>query len=332
MRAIFSLLWLGGCVPCIASSVENAEATVLMLPSLISGSLSPLVIAVDGKKIISSKDRYSGLELNGAKLKITRGKAVTFHAQTNEDVLHFMAVTAKGARKELPAIELPKLERVALDGTEVVLSIAASAQEVTFDGVPVVLKGGMGRVEVPEDASWFVSLHSIQVKSRGAIPDRSFNVQFSPNTAKLYQASRATASAATSTSSEWLRFQAGAVAAIYRSSAYSVSGDVSWVPSLFFFEEIELSGLFGMTSLKKSTSGQFLRLEYGLFAETVLGGLLIGAGGGGQTWIDHGGTAPMLSGLLGYKPGFVDALTLGYSAVFGDIMIHQIKAGVRFTL
>lgn len=106
------------------------------------------------------------------------------------------------------------------------------------------------------------------------------------------------------------------------------SGQISWNPTLHVSDILVLRGLFGGSLLKRPDLTLFTLLDYEAFfgVEKTVG---IEVGGGGQTWVDNGGTYFTWGGSLYVSlPSVISRIFAGYGMVLTPTLSSVLRGGI----
>lgn len=139
-------------------------------------------------------------------------------------------------------------------------------------------------------------------------------------------------------STNLLSFQLGALEALQTpGTANSFSGLLTWSPEFSLTDSLAVRGQFGGSLLAAAPSGTFVMLTYQALLEYgITSSLLIDAGGGYQTWLNNGGSAPVGTGAVAFRPagkifGLIERIFAQYSYFALSLATtHEIVVGVGF--
>lgn len=126
---------------------------------------------------------------------------------------------------------------------------------------------------------------------------------------------------------------------IWQNGGSSWTGEFAWTPQYNITSDFGVRANLGGSILKGMTSDHFTMLDYELLLNyTFITQWEIEAGGGAQTWIDHGGTRPAVSATYAFKPKeklftFVDSIFATYTHTFiSDNAANQVRLGLAVGL
>jgi len=136
----------------------------------------------------------------------------------------------------------------------------------------------------------------------------------------------------------FFEFSANGLYASQSAGGNSTSGQVAWNPTMGI-GGLAIRGNLGVTYLKSSFDSHFAAFNYQAFLKWgVLPTVSIEGGGGLETWVDNGGSHPIITGDLNFEfPGklfsLFDRNFAGYSRFFltGN-GTNEFRAGVGFSI
>src|SRR5438067_2358133 len=110
MRTFFALT---RCVLLLSLSAvplfgQDSQAHWLMVPSLVSGTLSPFLLAVDGQPLRREREEATAIYLNDTLIHSNSDTHRSFFVKTDSDVLRFRVRLRSGTMRELPFLVLPR--------------------------------------------------------------------------------------------------------------------------------------------------------------------------------------------------------------------------------
>lgn len=323
----------------LATLAAEWNVEVLPVPNTISGTLTPLSIAVNERIVVKKESKLSTLYLNGRKIDGDPG----FFFSTPEGRLDFKQ--ARHAPSVLK-ITLPRLLKASVEGGQLVLKVSPDTARLMLEDLPISLKRHIGRIRLPKDEKWLANAHAVRVFHKSEVA-QLYNLTFSKRTAPVEKprpvAEEAkvveeTAPAPTPelTSDKFDLFYLGGLVFTQSTGGKGYSASASWAPRFALAGDFQLQFELGALALKKVTSGLAMILDYEALLGLSMDAFTLGAGGGGQTWIKYGGTRPVASARLGLslddlKELSIDQIVVGYTAVFDTNFTHFIRLGATFS-
>lgn len=324
------------------------------IPNVISGTLVPLSIAVNGTIVLERAEGANALFVNAKKLDVTESDpTLPFYFTTNDNTLSF-AVSSKG--KRLLYLKLPGLGEVSIAPSEdyIVLRVSSDATKITVDDERVKISKQRARVPLRDDVRWRKAMHMVRVGAKDA-GTRLYNLILSqrvpapkPKTlvkekqkpAPIRETESVTATAPESIAAttpalvHWASFEAGFVAVTQKREGQGMSVRVAWTPSLLLSPSFTLVPSFGTTIFKKVWRGTLTVLQMELLLAYTKEDLCVELGAGAHDWLGFGGIRPVAGFNFGWKPSailpsYVDYMLLGYTALFDANFAHYAKLGMR---
>jgi len=320
----------------MASAVALAqplETTLSPVQTSVSGSLNPLVIAVDGKKIIREKETLLSVVVNGKAITPKKSKGSPFFMRVETDLIRVEGQAANGLARQWD-LELPSALVEKADSKKIFFKISGVASRVTIDGNPIPYKGSRAMWVPPSGKKAFAKTWVLELTAQGK-PGRLYNLRLAPGSG---EGDRGLASES--------RLRMGLSAADFRVSQISVfqkgggntfSFHLAWAPYFYFSPSfgagLELGGALFKSSI--DNSGFFVidtELVLGWFGKPI--GIELRAGA--QTWLNNGGTSPLGGVTLNYlfsRNGLIDRIFLAYTYYLSSFdPSHQVRIGLGISL
>ncbi len=309
------------------------------LPSGIAGTLAPFVLSLDGKVIFRSTERYSGIELNGAKVPVKKDKARAFFLKAAQDTLHVVTTDGRGATQVSQDVYLPRVETVELEQSsgQWIFTIGGAVREVLIDGKNVPYRDGVAKWFPPKGAGPDGRPHLMEIHGPSGEPDRFYNIQITmkakPAAAKAPPKPKPRA-AAFESSLLLAGFQAGVLGLFRSGASSSLSAELCWAPLYLIAHAFGLRGNFGITPLARPAGGRFLAIEAEVLLSYHVGpNFIIEGGGGSHIWPGNGGAMLSASAIIAALVGDGDSTRLyaGYTNLFAAGSPWLLKFGVGFS-
>jgi hypothetical protein len=152
-----------------SANAASFKATYTKVPTTISGTLSPFVVAVDGELVAEGGKERQTLTINGVTFTTKKKEHGPFFFKTESDELSF---------SDLPEITLPKIEDVSVEEGKVVIQTSSNVTDLFFDKKPLK-RNREKRFLVPSaKAKFFESDHIIELRTKDRFSMRIYNLFF----------------------------------------------------------------------------------------------------------------------------------------------------------
>jgi hypothetical protein len=324
-------------------STQELRAKVTPVAVSLSGTLVPYSVALDGRPLFDEPHAISSLMVNGTLAPAKAQPHKPFFLRTDADVLELISTPEKDGPERIRKIVLPRLSDARMNASFVEIRFQGGNGRIMFDGNPIAQEKGLLRLKLPSatQTGWFSAAHSLEIVGVGSEPGRLYRLTFEQDKTVVLRTQRAVATAAAPTAPPapptWslASFRLGTVEALQGTSRTSISADAVWSPQWHLARSFSLDGSFGVVVLRAVTREIFPALEYEVTGDLALNQVHLEAGGGAQTWLGHGGTAPIASGRVAWEWASegVTGLYFGYSAFFLPSFFtseFRIGIGVRY--
>ena len=321
-------------LPCaVTFGGDTYECTVSPVPAVVTGTLSPLSLTLDGKTIVQDSKSYLGIEVNGEPLKPENNTRHTFYSSTNADSVNVALTAPDGSRTNLSQLEFPRVLSARIEGHEVVMVTAGKLVTALVDGKKVALQGAEMRWPLPALPAEITSPHTLVAEIRWPLPalpaeitsphtlimvgqntqpDRLYNLVLAPPPAKKDSGNARL---------QLLDFEAG-----FMTAQESVGGasafELRWRPGYFITDRFAIRANIAGASLKKADSGSFALLDLEAFLRYMpFSSLGLEGGAGVQDWVSFGGvhfaSSVTLVVKLPFAPRWLESVTW-VTANYGD--------------
>ncbi len=305
------------------------------MPTSVSGSLDPLVVAVDGKKLVKETTNADGISVNEKTVEVQKKRGKPFFTRVETNTIHVEAASSGGEPK-VWEWELPQAEVTSSKG-KIVLAIKGIANRVTVDGKPLTYKANEASWTPPAGKKAFAKTWVLELSANGK-PGRLYNLKLAPGAGDS-EPKRELASVG--------RIRMGLSPADFRLSQISVfqkdggntfSGHLAWAPYWFFSKAFGAGVELGVSYFKDAASAGFLVADYELLAGWRGETLGVELRGGAQSWFGFSGTSPVVGTTLSYFfshpwSGVVDRLFIAYSYYMNSTdPAHLLRVGLGFSL
>lgn len=297
----------------------------------ISGTLTPFVLAVDGRVIEKRNVHVTELVLNGRPVPSRSENGNPFFIKSREDALIFIASTREGEVIRLPRIKLPHVVSASRTGATARLEFK-DVRAAKMNGVPIKIVKNVANITIPETTLTTSDTHYLELQPLVAVPKRVYNVWFT---------ARSIASRVPPPPTwRYLDFRLASLGALQRSGGTSIAAAITWNPSYRLNSVFSLEAGLGGYTLRKEGSGILVALEYGLLLNIDTGrDWRFHLGSGLHTWIGYGGTSLAVSGGIAHPLSIqrsilrhVDRVYVDYSVLLASELTHLLRVGIGIRL
>lgn len=336
MRTMTSLLFLVASVS--AAVAGELDATLSGVATAVSGKMSPLVIAVDGKKVIKEDVTIVELTVNGQPVtpkKKEKGKP--FFIRTEGDTLQMKAKTADGESLSWD-FPLPTLALAEATSETISFEIQGKTAAITVDGAAIRRRGDSASWKVPAGHAAFAKARVVELIVGKGKPGRLYNLRLTARPVVVEAEPAREPAANVRDGASALDFRVSQVSVFQKSGGNSFSPMVSWNPSYFMSQDFSIGLGVSLSYFKAATGTKFLAYSVEGCLQFIFEDFGLGLGGGIQSWVNYGGTKALASLDLSYlfsQPllDFADRVVVGYSAFFSvPDASHEIRVGIGFSL
>jgi len=318
---------------------EILEVEHKAAPTVVAGTLAPLVVSVDGKTLIKDARSFTSLKVNGIEVPAGTGEHLDFFTQVEGDLIQLEVTGASGQKESLKGIQLPRIETLQTQGRVVLFKFSGTLEEVLIDKRKIPVKRNIGRWRIPSDMKLLDNVFSLHMKGSPDSPERFYDLKLS-----IRQLTTGAFKQTFYPSLSLTRVGVNAALVYQKSGASSLGPALSWAPWIILWPQIPLyfHGNLGVLLMQKRAKEFFPAIDLNLLVAWPLSPkFLIEVGPGLQSWIGFGGTSPTASLNLAYNVGAtrgltllkrigLDRLFLGYLAFFATNLTHQAKIGAEF--
>lgn len=160
----------------LTAVAQLKEAKLSPVPTTLSGTLRPLVLAVDGQTRVEEKGDALELTVNGQKIDADESEHSRFFVRTDTDELKVTASMKEGGIREILNLRLPRAEVVGIEGPAVRLAVSGEVREVRIDDTAIELRNGQFVYADPGAPTGEKSLHSLEVSPGPKAAGRLYNL------------------------------------------------------------------------------------------------------------------------------------------------------------
>lgn len=322
--------------------VVAREANLVVVATVVSGSLKPLRLEIDGKQLIKDVVTVSELKINSKPVIPLQQKGSPFFLQVNESPIE---VTISNPEQR-HLFHLPSASIIEKTETEVILKVEGNGLKARINKKPVPIESNLIRWKYPQGPEYSLWVLDLTDSSTGL--RRTYNLEF-PKIPKITEQKTTAETQGSSTPSlengfesrlSLGHFSLAPILAIQSSSHHSESFNFGWTPRYEFLSHWTLSLLFAGNFFKSySTKSNFLFLEAGAYLDWTNQQFGLRAGPLLQFWNTQGGlvTAASLGPFL--KTHFsiwgisFDEIFLTHSTAFTNSQLtYFFKLGVNISI
>lgn len=307
-------------------ALAEEQPSFRALPMNVSGTLSPLLIVIDGKSTYRLNERVLNVYLNGTSLNPGVQKGSPFFSQTTADSLSFSVTMRDGNQIDYRPVVLPSLLKLERDEETLTAEVDSSVQRLLVDGKPVTLESGR--------ASWPITqmnqsaVHSLKLVGAPKTPSRIYNFALS---------ARTFASTAKPREIPWYSYAAiGGVGGVQRTGGNVISGWAGWRPRWPLGAETSLRTALEGSIYKRITGDKFVVLSAQILLDYCSeSDFCLGVGAGLEQWFSYKGTLPIATveaGLPMDSDSLFSRVFASYAPAFANPNpLHTFKLGAEIT-
>lgn len=159
----------------------SIEARLQSLPTAVSGTLSPFVLAIDGVVVHQESEEATDLILDGKFLNLETSPTRPFYFKSTADGYLF-TVKKPDAKLGNVSVVLPRIVRVTLgEGTsrEIHLTFEETT-DLVLDGKTILIDEGSATLSPLLGASWEDSMHTLELNNKSSGLSRIYNLEILP--------------------------------------------------------------------------------------------------------------------------------------------------------
>lgn len=329
MRPEIGLFVLCFCLPAF-STTWTVE--LRSINQVITGTLSPLSIAVNGKTLVPKKSfAVEALTVSGEIVTGSGDEYQSFYAESAKEVLRI--TYQEGKAKRSLNVHLPKLASATVSGDRVIFTTATGVKQLLVDDKSVPLKKTTAVYPIRSGAK-DKEVHSVRVVGKDGMA-RLYNLfvtkMAEPPPRQVADAPLAPSAARPG--ENWTSFRLSLLAFSQAADRNGTGVALAWNPILRVAEETSLGFGLGVGSLKRVWKGFVYLVEGDINLSQGIGDeLYLEIGGGFQSWISFGGTRGLAQLGFGWAPeekwlDLIDRISLGYALLFDTQKVQFARLG-----
>lgn len=338
-RTLTKIVKVTTCLLLLSPAVIAEELRTQLTPvaTVVSGSLRPLTIVVDGRPWLNRPENVVELQVNGEVIRPQNNKRQSFFTRVSFDQIDFIYRLSRDRSEQIASLILPRLEALHIQDGQVVLKFAGRVTAAHFDGQPITVRDHEGKVRLPPRArGGETSVHTVSLTGAASIK-RLYNLRVewpAQVTAELSADREVAADQPQATSLSSLRL--GTVFAIQSKGGKSFAPEIGWTPWVSLDDGITLGADLALTQFNVREGNRFWVATYQGKVGLDLEDIILKLGGGAQTWFGTLGTKALLS--LGLQhafrsPGPISSIELDYAVYLNSALLtHQLRLSVGVRL
>lgn len=133
--------------------------------TIVSGTLNPASLSVNGQEVVQSSDFYAGLIINGEAAKINEVSGLkTFYEVVEGDRITLLWKFENGTTKDILTVSYPSIKEMYYQDNALVMRFNEQTRKVRYDGQEIDLKDPIV-IPIEDTEQWLNEPHSLELSA-----------------------------------------------------------------------------------------------------------------------------------------------------------------------